>query len=138
MGVTVVFRYTAIVLINAEDYHWLSHADYALFVEDYMTNAPQTEHMDPRWSRYHGIPESSCGNCDGLGEDRGGIGGFMDFVSRHFLPPAACSTMAAWTPFRPVAGDTVGRRLLLPLAVCGVVSGAAQQCSALRNAAPWD
>ena len=79
-------EYTAIVLINAEDYHWLSHADYALFVEDYMTHAPQTDHMDPRWSRYHGIPESSCGNCDGLGEDRGGTKGFIDFASMTKAP----------------------------------------------------
>ena len=79
-------EYTSIVLIRAEDYHWLSHADYALFVEEYITHAPASDHLDPKWSRYHGIPDTSCGNCDGLGEDRGGIGGFMDFASMTSPP----------------------------------------------------
>ena len=54
------------VLINAEDHHWL----------------------DPRWSRYHSIPESSCGNCDGLGEDRGGTKGLPEHCSFTLTPEA--------------------------------------------------
>ena len=83
-------EYTTIIVIKEEDYHWLSHADFQLYVEDYITHAPASTHLDPYWSRYHGIPEETCGNCDGLGEDKGGFDGFVKFaqMTKPPEPPA--------------------------------------------------
>ena len=99
-------EYTSIVLIKAEDYHWLSHNDYVQFVEDYMTHAPSSDHLDPRWSRYHGIPDRSCGNCDGLGEDRGGEDGFLKFASMT-KPPEPPGGSHFHMPGREVFAFTV-------------------------------
>jgi hypothetical protein len=78
--------YTSVVLIKADDYAWLSHKDYVEKVEDYVVHAPESMHLDPRWSRYHGIDDETCGNCDGLGEDKGGIEGFTAFAKMDKPP----------------------------------------------------
>ena len=75
-------EYTSIAVIHEDDYHWLKHEDYQNFFEDYVVNAPVgiSNHLDPHWSRIHGLPDQNCGNCDGLGEERGGVDGFEAFV----------------------------------------------------------
>lgn len=85
--------YTSFVLIKAEDYHWLAHEDYVEYLEDYVVHAPESVHLDPRWSRYHGVDEENCGNCDGLGEDRGGVEGFKEYakMSKPPAPPKGAS-----------------------------------------------
>ena len=55
-------------------------------VEDYVVHAPESLHNDPYLARYSGIPDGSCGNCDGLGEDKGGLDGFLAFA-KMTTPP---------------------------------------------------
>ena len=76
-------EYTSISIIRASDYHMLKHEDFNKMLEEYVVEAPTgaSNHLDPHWSRYHGLPRGNCGNCDGLGEDRGGIEGFVYFAN---------------------------------------------------------
>lgn len=85
-------EYTSISIIHEDDYHWLKHEDYTTFFEEYVVEAPAEQrysHMDPHWSRLHGLPDKNCGNCDGLGEERGGQAGFELFasMSKPIEPP---------------------------------------------------
>lgn len=81
-------EYTSISIIHEDDYHWLKHEDYQKYFEDYVTNAPvESVHKDPKFARYHGIPGETCGNCDGLGEDKGGIAGFLHFANLSVPEP---------------------------------------------------
>ena len=81
-------EYTSVSIIKAENYDRLKGEFFQEMLEDYVVHAPSSDHMDPHWARYHGLPDSNCGNCDGLGEDRGGVDGFVYFANMSD-PPAS-------------------------------------------------
>lgn len=77
-------EYTAIAIVHEDDYNWLKHEDFQEMFEEYVVHAPEAQrnnHLDPHWARYHGVDAGNCGNCDGLGEDKGGLDGFVQFAN---------------------------------------------------------
>ena len=89
--------YTSITIVRGEDAGWLEHPDFEKMVEEYVVDAPSSSHLDPHWARYHGVPETTCGNCDGLGEDKGGESGFLAFA-KMTEPPDPPFGSPAHTP----------------------------------------
>ena len=82
-------EYTSIAIIHEDDYKWLKHEDFQDMFEDYVVHAPKEQrnnHLDPHWARYHGVDGGNCGDCDGLGEDKGGLEGFVQFANMT-VPP---------------------------------------------------
>jgi hypothetical protein len=65
-------------------------------------NAPvgNSVHLDPHWSRYHGLNGGNCGNCDGLGEDKGGPEGFISFANNTVSPDVKAGGSPFHTPGR--------------------------------------
>jgi hypothetical protein len=82
-------RYTLVTIIHADDYEWLKHEKFQAMAEAYVVDSPSSTHLDEKWARYHGVDEGNCGNCDGLGEDKGGSEGFVEFanMTEPPLPP---------------------------------------------------
>lgn len=47
-------RNSYIVAIKAEDEAWLRDDRFVEYIEEYLTEAPSSSHLEPKWKRYHG------------------------------------------------------------------------------------